>query len=70
LIPSVEDRPDTTYKVAVVTVPSGSGMGAAAACRLRADGQSVAILQGGTCYFLGENYIKLTPNLIHRFKCP
>jgi hypothetical protein len=69
LIPSVEDRPDTTYKVAVVTA-SGSGMAAAAACRLRADGQSVAVLQGGTCCFLGENYIKLTPNLIHRFKCP
>ena len=45
------------------------GMGAAAARRLRADGQSVAVLQGGTCCFLGENYIELTPNLIHRFKC-
>ena len=73
--PCKGDAPRLREQIALIHVAQiervhgRGGMGAAAARRLRADGQSVAVLQGGTCCFLGENYIELTPNLIHRFKC-
>jgi hypothetical protein len=73
--PCKGDAPRLREQIALIHVAQiervhgRGGLGAAAARRLRADGQSVAVLQGGTCCFLGENYIELTPNLIHRFKC-